>query len=234
MNRTGAGLKPEMTRQMMEGVQEFPPTSDGNSASLMVIRAPYITEAEPIGSIPSDPKGKPKDALPFLLTNKLGERLAFERSGTRLYEAFLGKLVTAPRSTVRPEDVEHILSEEHEHFLMLSEVITRLGGDPTAVTPAADVVGVMSMGLIQVVSDPRTTVDECLGALLTAELTDNDCWRVLSSLAGELGHQELVQEFNNALKAEDEHLTMVRGWVQSGILGTAAQASGTKTQTRKA
>lgn len=228
MNRTGSSLKPDMTREMIEGVLEFPPTSEGTSTSLMAIRAPYIAQADPIGSVPRPLNAGSKNELPFVLTNKLGERLAFERAGTRLYEAFLGKLVTVdvPRQAVPARDIEHILNEEQQHFLMLSQVIEQLGGDPTAVTPAADIAGVMSLGLVQVMTDPRTTVDECLCALLTAELEDNDAWQLLSALAAGLGHQELVREFDAALKAEDEHLTKVRTWLRSATLG-AAKAPGT-------
>jgi len=220
MNRTGITLAPELSRKMIEGVSEFPPTSSGDSSTLMTIRAPYIQAAEPVGSIPPPPRGGAKDGLPLILTNKLGERLAFERTGTRLYEAFLGKLISVdvPKSPIEPKDVEHILEEEREHFLMLSQMIEQLGGDPTAVTPAADIVGVMSSGLVQVLTDPRTTVDECLGALLTAELDDNDAWVLLTKLATELGRKELVKEFEEALLSEDEHLMMVRGWVEAAAL----------------
>jgi len=82
--------------------------------------------------------------------DKLSERLAFERTGVRLYEALLNKCQTlgesAPGSTL--EDIEHIGSEELEHFLLINNVIEEIGGDPTVQSPSADVVGVASMGIM--------------------------------------------------------------------------------------
>ena len=64
--------------------------------------------------------------------DKLGERLAFERSGTRLYEALVskhnafGSFAGGPRKG----DLEEILQEEFGHFTMLSSTIEQLAGTP--------------------------------------------------------------------------------------------------------
>jgi hypothetical protein len=231
MNRTGITIQPDLTKEMLAGVREFPPTTPGSSASLMTIREAYLGDGEPIGSIPLPPKGAATEKSTMIFTDKLGERLAFERTGARLYEAFLGKLagVRSRGSTVPVKDVEEILRDEWEHFLIVRQAIEGLGGDPTAVTPAADIAGVASSGIVQVLTDPRTTVDECLCALLTAELTDNDGWQLLVTLAESLGHKELGRAFNAALTAEERHLTMVRGWVEAGTLpsnGARVKAKG--------
>jgi hypothetical protein len=74
------------------------------------------------------------------LIDKLGERLAFERTGTRLYEALVskheayGSLAGGPTAA----DLQHILAEEHRHFELRRAAVARLGGDPTAVTPSAN------------------------------------------------------------------------------------------------
>ena len=47
---------------------------------------------------------------------------------------------------------------------MLVQAMEQLGGDPTAQTPCADVTATASMGLIQVVTDPRTTLAQSLNA----------------------------------------------------------------------
>ena len=88
-----------------------------------------------------------------------------------------------------------------------------MGGDPTAVTPCADVAGVASTGLLEVVADPRVTLTQALDAILTAELTDNDGWKILIAMAEALGHQDLALRFAEALAAEDRHLTSVRTWI---------------------
>jgi Mn-containing catalase len=66
------------------------------------------------------------------------------------------------------EDLNHIYIEELEHFKLLQKAIANLGGDATVQTPSADVVGVLSHGIVQVVSDPRTTIPQTLQAVLSA------------------------------------------------------------------
>jgi hypothetical protein len=52
-----------------------------------------------------------KGEKPTLLLDKLGERLAFERSGTRLYEALVSKHDAFGSFSGGPsrEDLEHVL-----------------------------------------------------------------------------------------------------------------------------
>jgi hypothetical protein len=59
------------------------------------------------------------------------------------------------------------------HFELVRCTIEMMGCDPTAQTPCADLVGVETLGLVQVLTDPRTTVAQCMNAILTAELADN-------------------------------------------------------------
>jgi hypothetical protein len=69
------------------------------------------------------------------------------------------------------------------------------------------------MGLVQAVTDPRTTLTQCLEALLVAELADNDGWKILISMAEALGQDDLASRFANALVEEDQHLASVRSWI---------------------
>jgi len=101
---------------------------------------------------------------------------------------------------------------------MLSECVTSLGGDPTAQTPCADVAGTASAGLLQVVTDPRTTLAQSLSAVLTAELTDNAGWELLSELADKVGQKDMAEQFTKALEAEHKHLAVVRNWVESLVM----------------
>jgi rubrerythrin len=157
------------------------------------------------------------DGLAVLL-DKLGERLAFERQGTRLYEAFLQKcesLALEESSGPSVEELRHICEEELEHFHLLQNAIIALGGDATVQTPSADVAGVLSHGVMQVVSDPRTTIPQTLQAMLTAELVDNDGWQMLQDLAAELGQDDLEEQCRRAYEEEQEHLEKVRDWLTS-------------------
>jgi bacterioferritin (cytochrome b1) len=136
------------------------------------------------------------------------------------------------------QDIEHIMQEEYQHFQLVSATIAQLGGDPTLETPCADLTGVASIGLVQIMADPRTTVPQCLHALLTAELTDNDGWEMLIQLARGLGHDEVAAKFESALKNEQEHLENVRGWMlemtqkEAGLSSMSKGRSGQSTKSK--
>ena len=226
-NRTGITAAPDLAQRMVEASEEFPPSSPGNAEALAQVRAGYAVAAEPIGTMPPPPslKQAAKTALqgltgahPLLLQDKLAERLAFERAGTRLYEALLSKHDAGRNFRGGPsrQEIVHIRDEEHGHFLMLLDVIRGLGGDPTVVSPSANVQATASKGLPAVLGDPRTDVLQCLEALMVAELADNECWTALIELAEATGDKAMVDRFRKALESEREHLAMVRGWVAAG------------------
>jgi rubrerythrin len=208
----------------------------------------YINDADAVGSIPPPASMKGmlkagmaamKGSAPSLFMDKIGERIAFERAGTRLYEALITKYQAvhgmgqevlpaadqlppmddrgvAPGSVAGESPLEtlhRIRNEELEHFKMLCAAMEKMGGDPTAQTPCADVTATASMGIVQVLTDPRTTLAQCLNAMLTAELTDNVGWELLVQLAEDAGENELAGRFLGALGQEQEHLAIVKGWL---------------------
>jgi rubrerythrin len=230
-NRTGIMTNPELSIEMIEGAKQTVPSSQGDATEMASVKAEYIQEAGPIGSSPAmvevseDGESVGQfDGLAVLL-DKLGERLAFERQGTRLYEAFLQKcesLTVEDASGPSVEELRHICEEELEHFHLLQNAITALGGDATVQTPSADVAGVLSHGVMQVVSDPRTTIPQTLQAMLTAELVDNDGWQMLQDLAAELGQDDLEEQCGKAYEEEQEHLEKVRDWLTSMTMDEAS------------
>jgi rubrerythrin len=208
-------------------MEEFPPSAEGGAREIAQVRVAYAQLAEPQGSVPLPPTLKGKIATtvqaikgenPTLFVDKLGERLAFERAGTRLYEALLSKYDAYGSFTGGPsrDDLEHVMQEEYRHFTMLQAAIGELGGDPTAVTPSANLQTTASHGIQKVVVDPRTTLLQSLEAALVAELTDNACWEALIELAREAGEDALVRQFQEALKHEQDHLEKVQAWVAAG------------------
>src|SRR5687767_12490323 len=99
-NRTGIAAAPQRAQEMLAGMEEFAPTSEGSAQDIARVRIAYAKEAEPLGSmpLPAGMKNKAKTVMkavmgaqPTLFMDKLGERLAFERSGTRLYEGLVSK-----------------------------------------------------------------------------------------------------------------------------------------------
>lgn len=221
-NRTGIMTNPELSVELIEGAEQTTPSSDGDASALAELRSQYLQEPIPIGSPPMvaevSEDGEtlgPLEGMTILL-DKLGERLAFERQGTRLYETVIQKcelLEAEDESGPSLEELRHICAEELEHFKMLQKAITDLGGDATIKTPGADVAGVMSKGVLEVAVDPRTTIPQTLQALLTAELVDNDGWQMLRDLAAELGQDDLEEQCRRAFEQEQEHLEKVREWL---------------------
>jgi len=189
-------------------------------------RAAYLKETQAIGTVPppTSVKGAAKAALEMLkgnkaiaLVDKMAERLAFERTGVRFYGALLEKLDVAGGFDGGPsrQELIKIQDEELAHAKMLNAALEELGADPTAVTPSADLAGIEAQGLGSVFADARTTVGQCLHALLVAELADNENWTLLSRLADEMGQSDLAARFRQAEQDEQRHLEQVRGWTQA-------------------
>ena len=226
-NLTGLVAAPQRSQEMLTGTEEFPPSSEGSAEDLALVRITYAKEVEPLGSMPPlvHGEGKGKSAAKavkgeqlLLFMDKLGERLAFERTGTRLYEALVSKHDAFGSFTGGPsrEALEHIRQEEYQHFTLLQSVIEQLDGDPTAVTPSANLHATAAHGIQMVIVDPRTTLLQSLEAILIAELADNACWGALIELAQEAGKDTFVQQFQEALGNEQDHLDKVQAWLAAG------------------
>src|SRR4051794_30771881 len=101
MNRTGVQMSPFDTSSMqasMPRAQAEAPAGDESAIAKM--RISYIEQAEPLGSVP--PPGTITGAVstgfsmltgnePQLLLDKLSERVTFERTGVRIYDAMIAK-----------------------------------------------------------------------------------------------------------------------------------------------
>ena len=256
MNRTGAATSMDGARAMLQVASELSPAAEIDTTKSKAERIRNIEDAESVGSIPPPAtlKGVVKTGLakvtgkqPTLFMDKIGERLAYERSGVRLYEALITKyeaLAGTDDSALPPaaealakadteirlaglegesaaQTLARIRMEELEHFKLLAQALVKLGGDPTAQTPCADVTATASMGFVQVLSDPRTTLGQCLNAMLSVELTDNAGWELLARLADEANEQDLAGQFLSALGQEQEHLMIVRAWLEHVLLNEA-------------
>ena len=232
-NRTGIQMSPKDSKEIIEAAANAMPTSEGDHMSLALLRSDYIADAEPLGTVP--PPGTLKGVLksgmdmmtgdrPQVLLDKLGERAAFERGGTRLYDAVLSKFDADPHAhgSVSRDVLQQFRNEEARHFQLVCEAVEQLGGDPTAMTPCANLVGMQAMGLWHSVTDPRTTLAQCLNTMLAAELVDNAGWELLIALAESSGHDDLAKRFQLALAEEAEHLTQIRAWVQELTMAEAS------------
>src|SRR3954468_17045438 len=108
MNRTGLDMAPLSKGTLLQFAEEQAGRAPLDDANLTLIRQEYAVEAERIGAVPlpASLKGmastvldKVKGTNPEVLLDKMGERLAYERTGVRLYEALLVKLGSANRAS---------------------------------------------------------------------------------------------------------------------------------------
>ena len=235
MNRTGIATSPIDTPRRIEAASAIPVVPEG-AGELAAMRRAYVAlSPEPVGSMPPPvtPKGMAQTAVHALqghkatvLLDKMGERLAFERTGTRMYEALLVKVVGggANDGGPLPRDIEELRAEELAHFELVQKHLVRMGADPTVQTPCADLAGVTALGVLQVLTDPRTTLSQCLNAILTTELADTAGWELLIDLAREAGEREMADEFELAFAAEEKHDALVKGWLAAMLMQQAGVA----------
>jgi rubrerythrin len=222
-NRTGIEMSPVDAQRMQSpdpalAVEDETPDTVGED--YLTVRQAYAVD-DGLGSVPvpANMKGMVKSGVqmvtgkrPQVFIDKLGERLAFERGGVRLYDTLLGKCEVWP--DVVPEDtmteLRRFRDEEAQHFLLVKQALEQIGADPTAQTPCADLVGVESAGLVQAMNDPRTNVLQSLHVMLDAELLDNAGWEMLVELARSVGQDDIAQSFQTALHQEATHLSRLR------------------------
>jgi hypothetical protein len=228
MNKTGVQMSPLQTKHMLDDDKILTRGHPGDETQMAELRQAYIRESDGFGSVPvpGTMKGMASMAVnmlkgdnPKVLLDKLSERLAMERTATRLYDALLTKLavVNEGKVSITPEDVASIRGDEARHALLIRDAIASIGGDPTAMTPSADNVGVEAMGLVQVLSDPRASLAQSLHALLTAELSDGVGWETLIALAQEHEQRDMVDNFSEALLQERKHQAMIQVWYEEAI-----------------
>lgn len=225
-NRTGIGTSPIHSKEMEEAAQQAAPAPNGSEFN--ALRTEISRSAPPIGTVPPPAtlKGMAKASAKAIqgrsastFIDKLAERLAFERTGIRLYEAVIATLPAGhvSQGTLTANALQEIRHEELQHMKVVQEALEDLGADPTAQTPCADLAGVQGLGLVQSVSDPRVTLTQRLSSILIAELTDNDGWNTLIDLSEGMGTSELTARFRRALAQEQDHLRKVRTWLRERL-----------------
>lgn len=172
-NRTGIATSPIEAKRTIEASKLVTPDGSLDGQGMELERTTWARQADPIGTVPppGTMKGMAKTLLeklqghkPTVFIDKIGERLAYERTGVRLYEALLAKFEAAHVHAGGPTraELEAIRNDEYAHFVLCRDALLKLGADPTAMTPSADVVAVAGLGWIQVLGDPRTTLSQCM------------------------------------------------------------------------
>lgn len=233
LNHTGVDMSPTLTKEMLTGNALFK-VGPISSEDMAAIRSSYIRLKTSVGSVPlpgtlrgffQTGKEKLTGHNPEVLINKLGQRLAFERTGVRLYDALIMKCeadqTSAGAGVIDVAVLQRFREEEAEHFRLVKEVMDAIGADPTAQTPDADVTALASLGVPKVLTEPRTSFAQCLNAILTAEMTDNAAWELLVELCHGMGQTETAQRFQQALEQESKHLEQIKHWLREMTLAQA-------------
>lgn len=230
-NRTGIAASPMDGRAQARAASDnAPPPAALLQAT--ALREDFTRQADRLGSVPpvATAPGVAETALHALqghrlasFIDKLGERLAFERSGVRAYEAVMVKVeaLGAWQGGPTQDLMQEQCNEELRHFQMLKQMLEHLGADPTAMTPSADVAAVEASGVFKVLGDPRTSLSQALHALLVLEDVDADGWDVLVKMAESTGQNGMASEFRNALATEEIHKQRVREWLGNAALADA-------------
>jgi rubrerythrin len=232
-NRTGVQMSPIDAARMKSGADAMIPEAGDGEDHLRVRQSYSIDGGLGTVPVPATATGVLKSGAqmltgkrPQVLVDKLGERVAFERGGVRLYETLIAKCDATPQ-TVSVEvltELRRFRNEEAEHMRLVVAAIEQIGADPTAQTPCADLVGVESLGLVQAMNDPRTTILQSLHVMLDAELLDNAAWEMLIELTRAAGHDDIATGFEAALQQENEHLIRLRALVSGLTMADAGTA----------
>jgi hypothetical protein len=225
-NHTGLAPHGDMLARMIEGASEFPPTSSGGPAGIAEVRIDYARMGAPHATMPSAPVTPAR--LPLL--DRLGARMQFERTATRLYDALISKLDAYGGFDGGPsrQELLEIREQELGHALLTQELVSSIGGDPTAITPGANLATTASQGIACVVLDPRTSLIDCLEAMLIIELTDQDSWGMLARIAEPLGDAGMTSRITQAQRTELEHLAKLRGWLDAADQARSKVARSTR------
>ncbi|RKH71136.1 ferritin-like domain-containing protein [Corallococcus aberystwythensis] len=152
---------------------------------------------------------------PLLFVAQLRERLAFERTSSRLYAGLLMKthvLGSYPGGPT-PERLVELHNQELDHLNLIRECIYRLGVDAPRMMAQGDSADPRTHGLLRAVDDPCATLQDALRAVLISEILNNAGWALLVDLAQELGPPDLVDAFREVLREETLHLEEVTEWV---------------------
>jgi bacterioferritin (cytochrome b1) len=142
----------------------------------------------------------------------LSGRLAFERTGVKLYDTVIDKIERNPDARYHRllDYLRHIRQEEKQHEEWLEAQIRSIGGTAHETTAMSQLESEESQGVINVIVDGHEEVTHLLHALLAAELSDNAGWDLLVKLADDAGDRASKLEFQRRLMDEVKHLAFIR------------------------
>lgn len=154
---------------------------------------------------------------PAPLLRHIRARLAFARTSTRLYEAFLEQLDASPpaapgsqRGGLDRQTIVHFRNEEAAHFELLCEALESLGADALVEDGGSNDASrpANAVALNVAAIDPVARLD----TLLDAEQADEVGWHRLVATTHAYGMDELAHRFEQAHAEEIGHVRQLQAW----------------------
>ncbi len=157
----------------------------------------------------------------------LSERLRFERTAGRLYDAILGQVSASRDGTVTPmrDQLQQICDQKEAHHRWLEEQLRSLGADVHLETELSKLVAQESEGIERIALTDRS-LPHLFHAALAAELVDNAGWQLLLDLADRADDGDARERLRTRLHEEEGHLYFMRQAVERfarrDVLGESA------------
>ena len=146
------------------------------------------------------------------LMDKLSEFLTVERGGTMLYEAALRHV----RDHEVTEKYREFLGQTRRHEELLSDIIRKLGGDPSRMSSGAKIAHEKAAALLKTMNETQgMTPDEAeinaIENIVIAETKDHADWELLGHIAHRSEDSHLSKLLKPAVSEvegqEDEHVS---------------------------
>lgn len=151
---------------------------------------------------------------PDRLLDLLTERLTFERTGVKLYDNVIAEVKKSKDAAIArmvPQLSKH-RDQEKEHEEWLEEQVRALGSDAHTETDLSELIMREARGVKEVV-ETDDELPHLFHALLTAELVDENGWKLLVQLADEAEDEEALRGFIQRAREEEDHLLYMRSVV---------------------
>lgn len=165
---------------------------------------------------------------PEKLLDLLTERLTFERTSVRLYDTVISRMKSSNDKNVigMIGQMTKQRKDEKDHEEWLEEQVRALGSDAHSETELSELIERESRGIMEVIAQDNE-LPHLFHALLTAELVDDNGWKLLLQLADEAGDDVARQELRVRAEAEEQHLiyirTVVAAFARKEVLGKSVQ-----------
>jgi hypothetical protein len=111
--------------------------------------------------------------------------------------------------------------EEMAQFKMLSDMISTLDGDPTALTPEADFILRSVSAWPQLIQDQKTTFSQTIQIMLMAKLIDQTSYETVIELAEANEKASLAVKLQLALDETIHQIAKYKNWLMDLSVSSA-------------